>query len=108
MADIKEIMRFDWQYGENENQKYYDVTIGSDYMYVFCNKWQPDIWMSCINNQMIWNKRRNDYQRKKQGLPKGCCQSLLSCSTLLCSSDPFYLMKKTERCYLTGKREITP
>lgn len=59
-------MRFDWQYGENENQKYYDVTIGSDYMYVFCNKWQPDIWMSCINNQMILNKMRNDYQRKNR------------------------------------------
>ena len=32
-----------WNYGENKTQKYYDSKIGTDYLCVFCNKWQPDI-----------------------------------------------------------------
>lgn len=59
-----------WNYGENETQKYYDAKIGTDYLCVFCNKWQPDIWMGMINNSMIWDKTWNDRQRKSRDFPK--------------------------------------
>lgn len=59
-----------WKYGENKTQKYYDTKIGTDYLCVFCNKWQPDIWMGMINNSMIWDKTWNDRQRKKAGTSK--------------------------------------
>lgn len=32
-------MKYEWKYGENDNQKYYDVTVGKDYLCVFANKW---------------------------------------------------------------------
>ena len=25
-------MKYEWKYGENDNQKYYDVTVGKDYL----------------------------------------------------------------------------
>lgn len=31
-------MKYEWKYGENDNQKYYDVTVGKDYLCVFANK----------------------------------------------------------------------
>lgn len=31
-------MKYKWKYGENDYQKYYDVTIGKDYLCVFANK----------------------------------------------------------------------
>ena len=64
--------KIEWNYGENKTQKYYDTKIGTDYLCVFCNKWQRDIWMGMINNSMIYDKTWNDRQRKNQGLPNGC------------------------------------
>ena len=29
-------LQFKWKYGENKNQKYYEVRIGNDYLCVFC------------------------------------------------------------------------
>jgi len=34
--------KFEWKYGENEYQKYYDVTIGKDYLCVYANNWNPN------------------------------------------------------------------
>ena len=35
-------MKYEWKYGENDTQKYYDVTVGKDYLCVFANKWNPN------------------------------------------------------------------
>ncbi len=32
-------MKYNWKYGENEYQKYYDVTIDGNYLCIFANKW---------------------------------------------------------------------
>ena len=49
MSDLK----YSWKYGENEHQKYYDVYIGKDYLCVWQNKWEPDIWMGMSRDKMI-------------------------------------------------------
>ena len=28
-------MKYEWKYGENDNQKYYDVTVGKDFCLIF-------------------------------------------------------------------------
>ena len=96
-----------WKYGENKTQKYYDTKIGTDYLCVFCNKWQPDIWMGMINNSMIYDKTWNDRQRKKQGLPKGCGIHMLYSFGILSSFDPEYIKKKVEWCYNHNLTEIS-
>ena len=96
-----------WRHGENKTQEYYDTKIETDYLCVFCNKWQPDIWMGMINNSMIWDKTRNDRQRKKQGLPKKCDVSMLATFYLLCNSNPEYMKKKLEWCYNHNLTEIS-
>ena len=81
-----------WKYGENRTQKYYDTKIGTDYLCVFCNKWQPDIWMGMINNSMIWDKTWNDRQRKSRDFQKN--------ATYLCLQRPVcfvILIKNTSR-----------
>ncbi len=99
-------LKYDWKYGENDYQKYYDVTINGTYLLVFANKWQPDIWMGSIDTPLIYNKTVNDKQRKKQGLAKGCAISLISSLAILTNSDPEYMMQKVEHCFRTGKTEI--
>lgn len=97
---------FNWIYGENKSQKYYDTFVNGKYLCVFQNKWQPEIWMGMIGNHMIENKTRNDRQRKKQGLPRGCKSYLLKRNCMLCSPSPEYMMRKVERCYKGNKTEI--
>ena len=96
----------EWEYAENDTQKYYDATINGVYLLVFANKWQPDIWMGMVGNTMIRDKTRNDRQRAKQGLAKGCETHLLQRDAMLCNSDPKYMMKKVERCFRQNKTEI--
>ncbi len=108
--------KYEWTYGENERQIYYDTTVGNNYLLVFANKWQPDIYMGAIlSNQknnpdpapIIWDKTRNDEQRKKQGLPLGCDVSELHEQCVLCSNDPIYMMKKVEYCHEHNLQEIS-
>lgn len=61
----KIIMKYKWKYGENDNQKYYDVTAGKDYLCVFANKWNPNTWLGLCNSICIYNKTKNDRVRKK-------------------------------------------
>lgn len=58
-------MKYEWKYGENDNQKYYDVTVGKDYLCVFANKWNPNTWLGSYNSICIHNKTKNDRVRKK-------------------------------------------
>ena len=103
--------KLEWKYGENASQKYYDVHVGKDYLCVFANKWQPQIWMGCYEAgggglQMIHDKTRNDRQRKKQGLQLGCDIFELRSDWILCSHSPEYMMKKVEYCYKHRKIEV--
>lgn len=51
-------------------QKYYDVTIGKDYLCVFANKWNPNSWLGSYNSICIHNKTKNDRVRKNKVLQK--------------------------------------
>lgn len=59
-------LKYSWKYGENEHQKYYDVYIGKDYLCVWQNKWEPDIWMGMSRDKMIHNKTKNNKYRRKE------------------------------------------
>ena len=74
---------FDWKYGENKYQKYYDCEINGTYLCVFSNKWNPETWLGMYGNMMIHDKTLNDRQRKKQKLDKGCAIDLLHCDYML-------------------------
>jgi hypothetical protein len=100
-------MKFEWKYGKNDCQEYYDVTVDGTYLCVFANKWNPDTWMAMVNDRMIHNKTLNDRQRKKQGLTKGCSPHLLLRDSMLCSNNPEYMMKKAEWCYTHNLEEIS-
>lgn len=100
-----------WEYGENNSQKYYCANVGKDYLCVFANKWQPNIWMGIYEidgcgMQTIHNKTQNDYWRKRQGLPRGCDVHELSRTVTLCSRSPEYMMKKVQHCYKHRKVEV--
>lgn len=99
-------LKYDWKYGENSYQKYYEAKVGEQTLCILSNKWEPDIWIGFFDLQPIYNKTVNDRQRKRQGLAKGCVLSLLSRIAMLSSSDPEYMMQKVEYCFRTGKTEI--
>lgn len=100
-------MKYEWRYGENDNQKYYDVMVGKDYLCVYANKWNPNTWLGSYNSICIHNKTKNDRVRKKQGLAKGCHPPELREDFMLCSDNPEYMMKKVEYCYVHGLMEIS-
>lgn len=100
-------MKYEWKYGENDNQKYYDVKVGKDYLCVFAIKRNPDTWFGAYNGICLYNKTKNDRVRKKQGLAKACRLSELREHYTLCSDNPTYMMKKVEYCYAHGLIEIS-
>lgn len=100
-------LKFEWKYGENENQKYYEVKVGNDYLCVYANNWNPNTWMGSYNSVCIHNKTKNNRIRRKQGLSIGCDVSELREDYLLCSDNPEYMMKKVEWCYTHKLVEIS-
>ena len=98
--------KIEWHHGRNDCQEYYDARIGSDYLCVFANKWNPDTWMGIINSRMIYDKTKNDRQRKRQGLPCSAPAHELRSIWVLCGS-PEYMMKKVAYCYRNNKTEIS-
>lgn len=60
---------YNWNYGENDCQNYYEVKLGKDYLCIFAHKKYPDIWMGFYikNGQdiTVMDKTFNDRQRKK-------------------------------------------
>lgn len=104
---VRFMLKYNWKYGENERQKYYDVTVDGNYMCVYANKWQPDIWIAIVKDRLIHDKTANDRQREKQGLPKGCSFAELHRDAILCNKDPNYMMKKAEWCYIHNVEEIS-
>lgn len=100
-------LKYDWKYGENGHQKYYETIVNGSYLVVFANDWNPNTWMGSYDNILIHDKTRNDRQRKKQGLEKSCATYFLQRDSLLCSSSPEYMMKKVEYCFKHKISEIT-
>lgn len=100
-------MKYEWKYGENEYQKYYEAEVGEDCLIVFANKWNPNTWLGQYNMVSIHNKTKNDRQRKKQGLPLGSDTCDLRIDHMLCSDNPEYMMKKVEWCYTHNLSEIS-
>lgn len=96
-----------WTYGENESQKYYDAYVGKDYLCVFANKWQPDIWMGMCRDKMIYDKTANDRQRKKEKVAKDFPLHMLRSVTVLGSQSPEYMMKKVAWCYNHNLTEVS-
>ena len=97
---------YNWQYGENNTQRYYDVAVDGKYLLVFADKDPPNTWLGMINYVMIRDKTANDRQRKKQGLEKGCSVHLLQHDYILKSNNPEYMMKKVEHCFKRNKTEV--
>lgn len=100
-------IKYNWEYGENKEQTYYEAKVGNDYLCVYANRWSPQIWMAIVNDRLIHNKTRNNRQRKKQGLPPGCDLSMLQVDSILSSDSPEYMMKKAEWRYQHGMEEIS-
>lgn len=96
-----------WTHGENATQEYYDAYVGKDYLCVFANKWQPDIWMGMCRDKVIYDKTANDRQRKKEKVAKDTPIHELRCVTVLGSKSPEYMMKKVEWCYKHNLIEIS-
>ncbi len=107
---------YEWKYGENDSQVYYGTTVGDNYLLVFANKQQPDLYMGSIlsNNKshpdpapVIYDKTRNDEQREKQGLSLDCRIYELTYQCVLGSSDPEYMMRKVEYCFEHNIDEVS-
>lgn len=108
MADTKKL---NWTYGENPYQRFYDTYVGKDYLLVFANKAQPDVWMGNQRGVMLYDKTANDKQRRKQGVPVDCCLRdhplhELHSVTILSSHDPEYMMRKVEFAYENNLLEV--
>lgn len=97
------VTEYDWQYGDNGVQEYYDVTINGTYLLVFRNKADKNLkhWMCSIDNVMVENKTRNDYYRNKKN---GRLAQRTHC---LLTGHPAYLIKKVEYCFKHNKTEIS-
>lgn len=90
---------FDWNYGDNGVQEYYDTTVNGKYLLVFRNHAdKTNHWMCSIDDVMIENKTRNNYYRNKKSFDKVHC---------ILSGPPFYLLKKIEYCFKHNTTEIS-
>lgn len=58
-------MRYEWHYGENIYQRYYDTNVENSYLCVYENKWNPGVWLGMYDGISLHNKTRNDRVRKK-------------------------------------------
>ena len=92
--------------GENETQYYYDATVARKYLLVYSLKKNPGVWYGMAGGVMVYDKRRNDEQRKKQGLPEHAFNEL-QVTHLLVSSSPQKMMTAVEECAISGKCEYS-
>ena len=103
--------KYNWEYGENQTQKYYECYINKDYLCICQNNWNPGVWF-CIyqkenkNSVVILDKNYNDRISKKINTDKATAYTF-SCK-LLTSSNIDYLKRKLVHCYEHDKIMITP
>lgn len=105
--------QYEWKYGENAYQKYYDVKLGKDYICVFANKSAPNIWLGTYikygcGSVTIANKTFNDKQRKKES-KNGTIKlrdNMPNKIQMLSSNDPEYMKKKVIYAYEHNLLEV--
>ncbi|MCD7996427.1 MAG: hypothetical protein LUH21_04250 [Clostridiales bacterium] len=106
--------KYNWVYGENDCQNYYEVKLDKDYLCVFANKKYPDVWMSfyikASSDITIMDKTFNDKQRKKdeknRHAPYGG-YPFPSITRILSNKNPEYMKKKVIKCYENNLVEIS-
>lgn len=107
-------MKYNWEHGQNREQEYYDVKVGQDYLCVFRNRRDTKnvIWMGQIEQStgnltpVLYDKKRNDKQRKIEGLSKEAHVSELKRVCVYCADTPEKMMKVVEKAYTEGVREL--
>ena len=104
-------MKYEWKYGENGHQKYYDITVGQDYLCVFANDWNPNTWMGMYikngSDITLMDKTFNDRQRKKESKNGILHNNISSTVKVLSNTNPEYMMKNIEYAYEHGLFEIS-
>lgn len=99
-------MAYNWSYGENPSQVYYDMQVGKDYLCVLSLKHEPGTWYGYVNSQVLMNKTANDKQRKKERVPMGTSPLELRSISILGHKDPEYMKQKVAQAYELGCFEI--
>lgn len=102
---------YNWVFGDNGEQTYYECKIGVNYLCVFANKKgeNQNLYMGFYSkdsgHRNIYNKVYNDRQRKK-----GNCTSngIPTSVRLLGSKDIDYMKRKVIYCYEHNTQEVTP
>ena len=84
-------LKYDWKYGENDNQNYYEAKVNGSHLVVFANKAYPNVWMGNIDMHMI----------KKTLLKPGFTTHIF-----ITSDDAKYMMKKVEEFFEKGITDI--
>ena len=106
-------MKYNWNYGENDCQNYYEVNNGKgkDYLCVFANKKYPDVWMGMYikngSDITLMDKTFNDRQRKKESKNGILRDNILKTVRVVSNKNPEYMMKKVEYAYEHGLLEIS-
>lgn len=99
-------MKAEWNYSENDFQRFYDAKLDGHDLLVFENRWQRGLWMGAVDGRVLLNKTKNDRIRRRHNLPKGA--SLQGYGFfLLGGKTPEYMMKKVEYCSRHGQTEIS-
>lgn len=107
--------KYKWKYGENSCQKYYEASIEGDYLCVFANNWNPNVWLGSYTKQgkgtiTIGDKTFNDRQKKKDPKNKTTIYNNLNIPTsfrVLSNDNPEYMKKKVIWAYEHNLFEIS-
>lgn len=105
--------QYEWKYGENDYQKYYEVKLGKDYLCVFANEWNSNTWLGAYikcgcGSVTIGNKTFNDKQRKKES-KNGTIKlrdNIPRKIQILSSNDPEYMKEKVIYAYEHNLLEV--
>lgn len=107
-------MNYEWRYGSNKDQEYYETSVGKDCLCVFRNRRDKKhvIWMGHIEARagnlppVLYDKNLNDKQREIEGLSPDASLRELKRVAVLCCDNPEEMIKKTETAYIQGVREL--
>lgn len=87
---------YNWKYGENDCQNYYDQKVNGKYLLVFANKKYPNAWMGMIDNRLILDKTRMDAEIERKVKAK---ESMNTTYIFLSNESPEYMKEKVEYCF---------
>ncbi len=87
---------YNWKYGENDCQNYYDCKVNGKYLLVFANKKYPKVWMGMIDNHLILDKARMDAEIERKVKAK---ESMNITYIFLSNESSEYMKEKVEYCF---------